>query len=262
MSQTASERCVALFAELAARPGLLVHHGPDLHAHPEPGGLRRAGPPELRGGAGAARDRLRARPGRRPFLSRHRRGRERAPPNRLHRALLQRHRVCGVGLLVSPAAEFLASRWLAGQVGPGTVRIVLVVHLDPVGLLHHQQPAAVHVPRAGVRACRTSATRSSAPRPASSASCGSISGWPACSSARRLGQAIFSLLSIYLARDCFPGRVRSGRCCGGCSATACRWCRAPWRSSSCSTWIATSSTTSAASRTSASTAWAPALPRS
>lgn len=107
-----------------------------------------------------------------------------------------------VGLALSPVAGFLSSSWLDGQVGPGTVQIVLgFIWIQSVFYITNNQLRYLFRARAFALSNVGNTIVSTAAGFAAVA-------WLDLGVAgvflgQALGQAIFSVVSIYLARDCY-----------------------------------------------------------
>lgn len=107
-----------------------------------------------------------------------------------------------VGVLLSPAADVIASRWLDGQVGPGTVRIVLLfMWIQSVFYISNNQLRYMFRARAFAFSNIGNTIVSTA------ASFAGIVWFELGVAGAFLGQAVgqfvFSLVSIWLARDCY-----------------------------------------------------------
>ncbi len=107
-----------------------------------------------------------------------------------------------VGLLLSPAAEFLAVRWLAGQVGPGTVQIVLAfMWIQSIFYIANNQLRYMFRARAFAFSNIGNTIVSTA---ASFVGIVYLDlGVAGAFLGQAFGQLVFSLVSIYLARDCY-----------------------------------------------------------
>jgi len=110
------------------------------------------------------------------------------------------------GLLLSPAADFLASEWLSGQVGPGTVQILLLfIWIQSVFYITNNQLRYMFKARAYALSNVGNTVLSTA------ASFAAIVwfdlGVPGVFLGQAFGQLVFSSVSIWLARDCYRAVV-------------------------------------------------------
>ena len=107
-----------------------------------------------------------------------------------------------VGLLLSPAADFLAGRWLAGQVGPGTVQIVLLyVWIQSIFYITNNQLRYMFKARAFALSNIGNTVLSTA---AGFACIVWLDlGVAGVFIGQAFGQLVFSLVSIWLARECY-----------------------------------------------------------
>jgi O-antigen/teichoic acid export membrane protein len=107
-----------------------------------------------------------------------------------------------VGLLLAPAADSIANGWLAGQVGPGTVRIVLLfMWIQSIFYITNNQLRYMFRAKAFALSNVGNTVLSTA------ASLVFIVwldlGVAGAFLGQALGQLVFSMVSIYLARDCY-----------------------------------------------------------
>ncbi|MBL8202139.1 MAG: polysaccharide biosynthesis protein [Chromatiales bacterium] len=107
-----------------------------------------------------------------------------------------------VGLLLAPAADFLARGWLAGQVGPGTVQIVLVfMWIQSIFYITNNQLRYLFRARAFALSNVGNTVLSTA---SSFAAIVWLDlGVAGVFLGQAFGQLVFSVVSIWLARDCY-----------------------------------------------------------